>query len=404
MSKTLTIFRHELLTTLKRTSFILVTIAFPLLVLLGFGVYQGVQHWYRPPAPAEVKIGYVDGTGTFNEYTSQLGATFVSYSSEEEAKADLLAQQIKEYLVIPSDYLSTGSVIRFTMEREMELPTMTLERTKGFLLSNLLAGQNSPEIIERAKTPMLMASVRLNERGEVVAGQTILVQLFMPLLFAILFMLSILLTSGYLLQSVAQEKETRLMEILLSSVSARQLLAGKVLGLGAAGLVQIVTWLVLVKVFAEVGQVNIPLLSGLSVPPGMLAIGLIYYILGYLLFAALSAGIGSIGSTSRDAQGWAAIFIVPAEVPLWFSSVILVQPESVLSRVLTLLPITAPITVMMRLPIQAIPIWELALSIAILAVSVVFSIWAAAKVFRACLLMYGKTPAFREIARYIRQA
>lgn len=404
MSKTLIIFRHELVNTLKRMSFILITIAFPLLMLLGYGIYQGVQHWYHPSEPEEQRIGYVDRTESFNEYTSQPGATFVPYLSEEEAKEALLAGEIKEYFMIPQDYLFTGSVIRYTMEREMELPAKTMEQIQAFLLSNLLGNETSPEVVERAKTPMLVTSLRLDESGKVVADQSVFVQFFAPYIFAIIFVLSIFFTSGYLLQSVAEEKESRLIEVLLSSVSARQLFVGKVLGLGTAGLVQILIWFFSLKVFAEVARVNIPGLSGLSISPGLLALGLLYYILGYLLFAVLFAGIGSIGSTAREAQSWSGIFAIPAMIPLWIGSVIIVYPEHVVSTVLTLFPITAPVTAMMRLPAQAIPAWQLALSLTILAGSVVFGMWAAAKVFRTGLLMYGKRPALKEIIRYIREA
>jgi len=404
VNKTLIIFRHELVNTLKRMSFILITIAFPLLMLLGYGIYQGVQHWYHPGAPEEEKIGYVDQTGSFNEYTSQLGATFVLYPSEEEAKEALLAGEIKEYFVIPPDYLSTGLVNRYTMEREVQPPAKTMEQIRAFLLSNLLGNETSPEVVERAKTPMLVTSLRLDESGEVVADQSVFVQFFVPYIFAIIFVLSIFFTSGYLLQSVAEEKESRLIEILLSSVSARQLFVGKVLGLGTAGLVQILIWFVSLKVFAEVARVNIPGLSGLSISPGLLVLGLLYYILGYLLFAVLFAGIGSIGSTAREAQGWTAIFAIPAMIPLWIGSVIIAYPEHVVSTVLTIFPITAPVTAMMRLPAQVIPAWQLALSLIILAGSVIFCMWAAAKVFRTGLLMYGKRPALKEIVRYIREA
>jgi ABC-2 type transport system permease protein len=404
VSKTLIIFRHELLNTLRRMSFILITIAFPLLMLLGYGIYQGVQHWYHPGAPEEEKIGYVDQTGIFNQYTSQSGATFVLYPSEEEAKEALLAKEIKEYFVIPQDYLSTGSIIRYTMEREIEPPAETMEQIRDFLLSNLLGNETSPEVVERVKTPMLVTSLRLDRSGEVVANQSVFVQFFAPYIFAIIFVLSIFFTSGYLLQSVAEEKENRLIEVLLSSVSARQLFVGKVLGLGTAGLVQVLVWFVSLKVFAEVARVNIPGLSGLSVSPGLLALGLLYYILGYLLFAVLFACIGSIGSTAREAQSWSGIFAIPAMIPLWIGGVIIPYPESVVSTVFTMFPITAPVTAMMRLTAQAIPAWQLALSLVILAASVVFCMWAAAKVFRTGLLMYGKRPALKEIIRYIREA
>ncbi len=404
MKKTLIILKHELRQTLKRKSFILITIAFPLLAMLGFGIYEGLQHWYQPSAPEEVKVGYVDETGQFDKYTSQDGTTFVLYSSEEEAKEDLLAEEVEEYFIIPADYLSSGLITRYTKQRELEVPDKTWRSIEDFLLSNLLAEETTPQILERAKMPMLVSTLRLDETGEIVAGQNVLIQVLVPIIFAMLFILSILFSSGFLLQSVTEEKENRVIEILLSSVSSRQLLVGKVLGLGAAGLLQIGIWLVTLKIFTEIALVNIPFLSELSIPISMLVLGIVYFILGYLLFAALCAGVGSIGSTAREGQSWSMIFTMPAIMPLWFSALIIQNPEGVFARVLTFFPLTAPVTAMMRLPIGAIPAWEIALSLAILAGSVVLAMWAAAKVFRTCLLMYGKRPALKEIVRYIREA
>ena len=317
---------------------------------------------------------------------------------------ELLDKDIKEYFVIPQDYLLTGNITRYTMEREVEPPPKTMEQIRAFLLSNLLGNGTSPDVVQWAKTPMLVTSVRLDQNGEVVTDQSVFAQFFLPYVFAIIFVLSIMFTSSYLLQSVAEEKENRLIEVLLSSVSARQLFVGKVLALGTAGLGQVLIWFVSLKIFTEVARVNIPGLSGLSISPGLLALGLLYYILGYLLFAVLFAVLGSIGSTAREAQGWSGIFAVPAMIPLWFGSLIIVYPEHVASTVLTLFPITAPVTAMMRLPSQAIPTWQLALSLVILTGSVVFCMWAGAKIFRTGLLMYGKRPALKEIIRYIREA
>lgn len=404
MSKTLTIARHELLVTLKRTSFILVTLAVPLLMLVGYGVYQGVQHWYRPSEPTVEVIGYVDQAGGFDEYNNQIGATFIPYPGEEEAKQALLAGETKEYFVISQDYLSSGSIIRYTRERELEPPPETMERIQDFLISNLIGEQAPPEVLDRVKTPMLVTSIILDESGNVVENQNPFVQFFLPYIFAILLMLSIFFASGYLLQGVSEEKENRLIEVLLSSVSARQLMVGKVLGLGTAGLAQMLVWVASIEVFIKVARVNIPALSDLSIPSNILVLGIVYYILGYLLFAVLSAGIGSIGSTARESQSWSGIMATTAMVPLWLSAVIIQSPDHIISKVLTIFPLTAPITAMMRLPLQSIPAWELALSLVLLVASIVFSMWAAAKVFRTALLMYGKRPSLKEIVRYIREA
>lgn len=404
MKKTLIILRHELRQTLKRKSFLLLTISIPLLMMLGYGIYQGVQHWYHPSSPGEVKIGYVDNTGRFTDYTIQDGTIFVLYDSAEEAKAALLSEEIREYFVIPADYVSSGLITRYTMEREMELPEETMEQIRGFLLSNLLAGETTPEILERVKAPLLMTSLRLDETGEIATSQNPFLNYAVPYIFALLFMFSIFFSSGFLLQSVSEEKENRVIEILLSSVSSRQLLVGKVLGLGAAGLLQMVIWLTTIGIFAEVASVNIPALSDLSIPIDILLLGIVYFILGYLLFAVIYAGIGSIGSTARESQQWSGMLVMPAVLPVVLSPLITTNPDHIVSRVLTFFPLTAPITAMMRLPIQAISAWEIALSLAILAGSVVLGMWAVAKVFRTCLLIYGKRPALREIVRYAREA
>jgi len=405
MKKTLTILKHEFKQTLKRKSFIIMTLAVPLLLVLGYGIYQGVQHWYQPGEPEEIKIGYVDEAGGFDQYTSQLGITFIPYPSEEEAKDALLAKEVEEYFVIPTDYLSSGFITRYTLERERKVPAETWQGIEGFLLSNLLAGEvSSPEILDRAKTPMLMTSFQLDESGEIAPSQDEFTRYFLPIIFALLFVFALFFSSGFLLQSVTEEKENRVIEIILSSVSSRQLLAGKVLGLGAAGLLQIAVWLTAIRVFAEVASLNIPALSDFSISSSLLIWAVVYFILGYLLFAALYAGIGSLGSTAREGQSWSGIIVMPAILPMVLMSFIINNPESGLSTALTLFPLTAPITAMMRLPSDAVSAWEIAASLLILAGSVVLTMWAAAKVFRVFLLMYGKRPALREIVRYVREA
>lgn len=403
MNKTLVIFRHELLVTLKRTSFILVTLAAPLLMLVGYGIYQGVQNWYHPSEAETKTIGYVDQAGGFDQYTD-LGATFVRYPDEEEARQSLLSGEISEYFVIPSDYVRTGLIVRYTMKRELEPPSQTMESIRGFLISNLIGGETSTEVLERAKTPIILSSIRLDETGKEIEGQNPFMQFFMPYIFAILLMFSIFFASGYLLQSISEEKENRLMEVLLSSVSARQLLVGKVLGLGAAGLAQIVLWVISFWVLVDVALAKIPGLSAASMPPSLLVLALVYYVLGYLLFAVIMAVLGSIGTTARESQSWSSIVALTAMLPMFFLNVIIENPNHAISVVFTLIPTTSSVTAMMRLPTEGIPAWQLVLSLALLIAAIFFCMWAGAKIFRACLLMYGKRPSLSEIARYIREA
>jgi ABC-2 type transport system permease protein len=163
-------------------------------------------------------------------------------------------------------------------------------------------------------------------------------------------------------------------------------------------------WLITFEVFLRVASGIIPVFSGLSIPASIFGWAILYFILGYLLFAALYAGIGSVGATAREGQGWSTIFVLPAIVPYYLSYFIVSYPEGAVSRTLTFFPLTSSMTSIIRLTSGAISAWEVALSLIILAGSVVFIMWLAAKMFRVFLLMYGKRPAFREIVRYIREA
>jgi ABC-2 type transport system permease protein len=400
MKKTLTVLRHEFRQTVRSRSFILLTMALPLIVLLGYGIYEGVQHRSQP-STEEVKIGYVDQTGEFDEYTSQSGILFVPFPDDDEAIDALLGEEVEEYFVIPADYISSGAITRYTAKSEVAVPSGTLNGMAEFLRSNMLSGQVSPEVLERTQHPLSLYSLRLDESGEVTPARNEIAAFLVPVAFAFLFYFALLISATHLLQSVTEEKENRVIEIILSSVSPRQLLTGKVLGLGAAGLIQIAVWLLTVRVFAQVASVNIPVLSDVSISWGLLGWGVLYFALGYLLFAALYAGVGAISSSAREAQSWSAIVVMPAVLPMMLNWLIVSNPEGALSRALTLFPITAPTVAMMRLPNEAIPGWELGLSLAIMLGTVALTMWAAARVFRAYLLMYGKRPSLKEIFRYV---
>ncbi|MCK4696813.1 MAG: ABC transporter permease [Dehalococcoidia bacterium] len=405
MKKTWTIARHEFTTTIRRISYILLTISFPLLGLLGILIFLGVTQWGgEGPPPEEIRIGYVDETSMFDGYTNPDGVVFILYGTNDGARDALFSEDVSEYFVIPEDYLETGLIERYTTERELGLPQATMALMEDFLVANLLAGEVSDEVLERAQTPLLPISTRLDpETGEIIPPESEIAAFAMPYVFALLFMMSLFFTSGYLLQGVSEEKENRLIEILLSSVSARQLLSGKVIGLGAAGLIQIVIWLISSVALLAIASLFISLPEGLTIPIGLIIFGIIYFILGYLLFGILMTTLGSIGSTARESSQWTMLIVMPAVAPLILISLFINNPDHVIFTVFTLFPLTAPVAAIMKLSIGAFPVWELLLSITILTASIIGAMWLAARVFRTFLLMYGKRPSFREIRRYIRE-
>ncbi len=402
MNKTLLIFRHEFLHMIERKGFIILTLIVPALALIGIGVFQLVST-DEPPLVETVTIGYVDEAGGFDQYTAQGYIEPVRFDTPGDATAALINGEVSEYFIIPSDYLSTGVINRYTLERQLETPPAIATGVKNFLTSNMLAGKVPPETVYRIEYPLDLVTTRLTETGEVATEQGGYGNVIIPAIFGLLLALSLQAASLYMVEGLGDEKESRLIEVLLSSVSPRQLLTGKVLGLGAAGLVQVVVWLISLPVLLNLASATMGGFFGtIQLPADFLVLGIVYFILGYLLFAALSAGVGAISSSARDGQPVAMIYALLVFVPLWFASLLFVFPNSPLWTVLTIFPITAPIEVMLRLGVAGVPAWELATSLAVMMLSVIGALLLSVKAFRVYLLMYGKRPSWGEIIRSLR--
>jgi len=403
MNKTLLIFRHEFLHTLKRKEFIIMTLIVPLVALLAIGVLQLVSITTMPPVVETTTVGYVDEAGGFGQYPTQGHIELVCFDTPDDATTALINGDVSEYFVIPPDYMSTGVINRYTLEKEVETPPVIATVIKNFLTSNLLTGKVPPETVYRIESPLNLVVTRLTETGAVATEQGGYGNVIIPAIFSLLLALSLMLSSTYLVQGLGDEKESRLIEILLSSVSTRQLLIGKVLGLGTAGLAQVVVWLASIPLLLRLASSTFGgFISTIQLPANFLILGIVYFILGYSLFAALSAGIGAISPNAREGQQLAMIYTLFVFVPLWFSSLLFIFPNSPIWVVLTIFPITAPIAVMLRLGVSDIAAWQLAASIAVLVLSTIGVLFLSVKAFRVYLLMYGKRPRFREIIRSLR--
>jgi ABC-2 type transport system permease protein len=402
MNKTLLILRHEFLHMVKRKGFIILTLIVPVLALIGIGIFQLAS----PGEPSVVEtttIGYVDEAGGFDQYTTQGYIELVRFGTQDAATAALINGDVYEYFVIPPDYLSIGVINRYTLERQLETPPVISTAIKNFLTSNMLADKVPPETIYRIEAPIDLVTTRLTETGEVATEQGGYGNVIIPAIFGLLLALSLQAASLYMVEGLGDEKESRLIEVLLSSVSPRQLLTGKVLGLGAAGLVQVVVWLASLPLLLNLASSTIGgFFSTIQLPANFLVLGIIYFVLGYLLFAALSAGVGAISSSARDGQPIAMIYALLVFVPLWFASLLFVFPDSPIWTVLTIFPITAPIEVMLRLGVAGIATWELVTSLAVMVLSILGALALSVKAFRVYLLMYGKRPAWGEIIRNLR--
>jgi len=379
------------------------TLIVPVIGLLGIGVFSLVSAGAGPTLVETVTIGYVDEIGGFDQYTTQNNIELVGFDTQDNATAALIGGDVVEYFVITADYTSTGVVNRYTLARELETPATISIAIKNFLTSNLLTGSVSPDTIELVEKPLGLVTTRLTETGEVATEQGGFGNLIIPGVFSLLLALSLQLSCVYLVQGLGDEKESRLIEVLLSSVNTRQLLVGKVLGLGVAGLVQVVVWLASMPLLLNLASSTFGGFFGtIQLPANFIVLGIIYFILGYALFAALSAGVGAISPSAREGQQLIPMFTLLLFVPLWFSSILFIFPNNPIWTVLTILPVTAPIAVMLRLGVTGVAAWELAVSLAVLVLSIILVMFLSIRAFRIYLLMYGKRPSFGEVIRTLR--
>jgi len=396
------ILRHEFHATIKKKGFIILTLAVPVILLLGIGIFRLASSVVTPSASV-TRIGYVDHIGGFDPLYELAGIELIRVESEEIATEELTEGALDEYFVIPDDYVATGTVARYTLEKELAPPPAVASAIEGFLDSNLLASEVPPELIGRVLTPTSIATTTLTMEGTVAEDQGGYTNFIIPTLFGVLLAIALNVSANYVLQSLGEEKENRLMEILLSTVSPGQLLTGKLLGRGAAGLLQVLLWVVSIPLLLRLASAAFGgALSTVQVTPGLLTLGVAYFILGYLLFAVVSLAIAAICSTVREAQGLAPLFTLAAVAPFWFISLLMFFPNSPIWVVFSIFPFSAPVTMMLRLGITGVPTWQLALSMAVLIASVLGGLWIAAKLLRIYLLMYGKRPRIREIVRALR--
>jgi len=211
------------------------------------------------------------------------------------------------------------------------------------------------------------------------------------------------MTSSFMMENVVEEKETRMVEMITTSITPLELLGGKILGLGALGLLQIVTWVLAGGAIIAIRQDVAQMLSGVHYPAWLLALAILYLFLGYILYGGLLSAIGASSTSMQEAQPIAGLFSLIAVAPLFVLAQFLENPNGIWPTFLSLLPFTAPTAMMIRLVLGQVPWWQLAVSLGLLVATVVVVVWLAAWVFRIGLLMTGQRLSPQGLFHAIRQ-
>lgn len=400
--------RHDFVTNVRRAGFIIMTAIVPVMgiVVLLFGVFfagqarQLGESLGRQFDVGDTAIGVVDESGYFSPILPQYQQDFSLYGSEAEAKAALEAKEVSKVMVIGKDYMETGRVVVMSMGSGFSAATVSDSTTvRAFLVDHLLAGRVDPALRKRAADPLNVEPQVLSASGETQGqgGWGFAFTFIIPYFLSIFLVTTIFVSSGYLLQSVAEEKESRVIEIVVSSVRPAELMAGKVAGLGALGLVQVLVWVASAAGFSGGAVALLAVAGAASIPARVLVLGVVYYLLGYTLYAILMAGIGALGTTMRESQQLAGIFSFFAAIPYMISGFLFTNPNMLIARVLTFFPLTAPTMMMMRLPLTEVAWVDVVGSIVVLVLSIPVALWVGAKLFQVGLLVYGKRPTLKEI-------
>lgn len=409
MRKVWIIARHEYIKNIKRPGFIIWTLTVPFLGLIGLGIAaffggQAVNFLEDQFSPEGQVVGLVDNSGLFIPVQADYADRFIPYQDADAGRDGLRAEDIDALLIISADYMETGQVT--IVNRGGNFNVGVLDAAEGFLQDSLLADSSEGPLARRIADPLNATTISLDDDEEEAGGGALgeVLNFMVPYMLGILLVISIFSSSGYLMRSVSEEKTSRVIEIVLSSVRSWELLAGKVLGLGAVGLTQIAVWMGSTFVLSggAVGLLGValPLLSR----PVIFILGFVYYLLGFLIYAVLMGAGGALGTTEQESQQIAGIFSFTAAIPMMIMGFIWANPNALLARILSWFPITAPTMMMMRITLQEVPLIDIIGSIVMCLLTIPLIIWAGAKVFRAGLLMYGKKPTIKEVWKIIRAA
>ena len=323
---------------------------------------------------------------------------------EEALKKAVLDGDLDGYLLLPEDAVeaSTARYYGRTVSNQRDLGMMRWT-VRDLLVAHRLAGAGlDPDQVQELTRDMEWRTIRLSEEGE---REDEGVGLLLAIVLLMILYTSILMWGQVVMGGVIEEKSSRVIEVVASGVPPTQLLAGKLLGVGAAGLTQFLVWsLSLLGIsLAPAG----PMAAGLPIPeirPLVLVSFVVFFLLGYAFYASLYAAIGAAVNTMQEAQNFIFPIIIPLVLGLVCFPVILESPDSTLAVVLSLVPFLTPLLMFLRIVILTPPWWQIALSLALMGLAIWGVLWVAGRIYRVGILMYGKKPTFPELLRWVRHA
>ena len=417
MSRIWTIIRKEYLERVRAKSFVIGTLLGPALMSMFIWLPILVAD---SGGDDERTVGVVDLSGRwfgpFAEALAERGSAHVDLlpiSCENRAEAECVAElkdmilddAIHSGVVIPADFLETGEASFYN--RSVSSLVLLDDALRPALSKVLREGRFRAAEVDASLYGYLTAgsdwrSISVTaEGGEAQQDEGVAVVMAFVLIMIIYIM--VIMYGSHTLTAVLEEKNTRMAEVLLASVSPNDLMLGKVLGIGLAGLTQFGIWAVTFFALSQRGvsvgefSLDVGFLS-----PLILASFVLFFVLGFFLYATLYAGVGAMCNTVQDSQQFHTPLAMGLVVPMMLLTLVLKSPDSTVAVVLSLVPLFAPVLMFMRVCVETPPLWQVVLSWALMLGSILLAARAAGKLFRVGILMHGASPTWATLLRALR--
>lgn len=421
MKNILRVMRYEFVRNLRRPGYLFATFGVPILLIvlsqvLGGSFFSANTSTMNQEAINQLfdlsldePIGYVDTTNLFKSpMIARPGGIDPNlmrrYDDLETALADLREGKIASVFEFPADYFEEGNLI-VHVERLAINPTSS-DPIRQLVFNEVLTVIDE-ETLARLREPGVYADVnltRVSETDEAV-GRSDDESFGVIYAYGILYLLTVFATVGYLMQSVIEEKQSRLVEVLLSSIRPGQLLVGKIFANGALGLMQISIWIVIailsMTAAPGIGDLINGFLRSVSLTLPTALVMAVYFVLGYLMFAAIFGGVGAVSVSVREGPQFASIAIFPAMIPFFIITIFATTPNDALPTILSIVPFMSPLAMPMRLLVTDVPFLQIALSIGLQLILVLVLFWMAGRLFRVQSLLSGEVPTLNQLRKLL---
>jgi ABC-2 type transport system permease protein len=385
---------HEFKRHVFRKRFIFAILSMPLFVgVIGLVGFLSVWLQYD-----STPIGYIDKYAilkTHQQLTKEPNellapVSILNFADESSAKQALENHEIQAYIVLSENYLDTGEV---TMVSEGKTGINIGDDFNDFLTLNLLNGKDPGIIIRLSEGSNLIIRSLDGKRELNIENWSFIL---LPIISGLLFVIAVNVSGGYLLQAVVEEKENRTMELLVTSVSPGELMAGKIVGNLSVGLFELLIWAVFTVIALNILPKFIPMGDPPNIPFSYILLIIATFLPAFVMIAAAMGALGATATEMKEAQQIAGFFTIPIVIPYWFITAIMFNPNGNIAVGMSLFPLTAPLALPMRAVFTTIPTWQLVVSITMLVLLAVFAVWLAGRVFRLGMLRYGKRIHLKE--------